>query len=467
MNNTTGSVIPFPTPKPGTVSQDQYKAELQKERSIRAEKAGGKALENLKGWRTNIPKEDRLQMALNMHSNVFERYQLKLEDLKPFAWKDYPDEAGLRRDLSRVRIKSPLSSSNKRLIAHTPGWIRILEYARHALKENGTDLSLEILAGKLSIGTRYHPIQRAKGETNKLRLLLTTIADKASEEAGLLSSYRDISNARIRYLQRYGHEIHMPEIQLTPTRCLADSFEPLDDFGNLFTKTFLKYDSNDWKMALDIFPREYHSLLNFERENVESWQRMNNPNTSLVEDFGDHHSAALCSEIDLFYLPRYFIGFNLWCADSRILTTNSELHDCIKDDVLKRPNDFCIEYLKEHSTQKYAFQESELHLNSCYLVLYPDENLNSVIPYIYRYSEEGSHFAPYEEEPYDGEFFAAEIKKNEAVRGYTLLERLEEDKENVLAELLNTAPKIKSHPYIEWETQKSQSIDNFLNDLLK
>ncbi|SFG68346.1 hypothetical protein [Neptunomonas qingdaonensis] len=467
----TGNVIAFPKQIDFERNQRLEKNEKQSERMAQLHSAGEEAFNNLMDWRKKIPLEDRATLAMNMWG-ILSYYDIKPRTLWSHAWEAYPDKHAFRRDLSRMTQRNPESATSKCFIANTATWIRTLRSVHQYLEASSRGISLESLADKLARGTRFHPLKGSISDQGKLRYLLSAITEKVNEETGLLSTYRKLAESKAEHLRRYYREIgesgfSMDYPDMETIRYFAKQIEltGFERHEELYNKPFKTFSTNDWNLFFSSIDEKEQPVCKHLKWELQTWNRMIEKQTTLVRR---NMEADYSIAFDLYYLPRFFIGYHLHSAVERIVHPNdSELsylfENCIDSKGLCRPDDISLgpDQLKHPSERPDVH-----HFGETYLVLYPDTDLSKIIPYVFYYAEEVSQFFPYEESPFDEDFFCQRFEKGEAAIGKTILETIEESVEEVIQSFRETAPFLNQHPYIAWKGQKEKKLDEHLRALL-
>lgn len=453
------NIVQFPIQDNQRVSIEKHQLEIKEQR----EKNGGEAYEKLKKWRTSIPMKDREMMAHNMESILNEKYYgIKTKNLK---WnKHYASLEAFRCDLSRMRIPEN-EEPGRQLMAHAHPWTNLLELISSYLYSQGKNASLARLADKLTIGTRFHPIQKEQSSSTKFFTILKILGNQVDEEYGLLRIYREIAEQRAKYFSLNMEEIREPYRYwfMRPDymiRTVSDFISEMDfSEHDVFTKKIGDLTQNDWDAIAELAPREYAINLEWRKNEMEEWQRHFTKETTLISspNFADLCQANLWFDINV--LPRWFIGYLSWESRNVFADLSHRLGEIIN-------NQGTVDPLT-------LGHKVDMDSHCAYLVLYPDPGLDQIIPYLFCYSEEGSSFYPLQEEDLDdnesleryGTFFEPK-NIGKATISRSLLARIEDNLYEINESWNSSAKLLKTHPYLEWNQERKKSVDNFINQLL-
>jgi len=446
------NILPFTGRLPASEKRRKYK----EEQKALIEKAGGEALSILLSWRKPIPTEHRTQMAKNMNV-IIENYGVipsKLDWQKDGFYRSVED---FRRDIHRMRLPIP-ATPGRRLIAHTMQWTHLLDLIQDYISTRGKSVSLEYLADKLTRGTRFHPTKNEQNKSDKLFYLLNGWSNELDEKHGLLATYKEIARARAEYFRLNHHGLNLdyePLDTCNSERASDRLISPNDAFNKLFDMEFQDYTPDDWDSLFDVLPddeaEKNHYTLS--RDAVTDWKRTISPEGTL---HFDETSACLWGGSEMKYLPCWFIGYHDY-LDEKMLTETSK--------------SVLTETMREHGTTDPMLlgHKIDWDLAASYLVLYPDPSFNRIIPYEYTFHEEGSDFSPLEQS-YDLEttaYFFQPKGANEATVSRSLLVRIEESLKEIRGTWDLRAPRLESHPYLVWKTERESNIDGEIESMLE
>lgn len=453
-----GDIVDFPTPKkseqlPTSTGTRNSRPELKGPSREELFSQGGEALEQLGAWKSrgipDKPATDRISMARNMDA-ILNELRIKPRDL-PWRSLYNGDREAFNRDLSRMRLPAH-AAPGRRLMAHTSRWIDLLKMISAVCEARGENLTLNGLAERLTRGTRFHPVKRAQSLEEKQLYKLKLWANDVDEKTGLLRTFKHLSALRAEHfrlhLRDYGDDkvdTHiMDAIHLRP----STFFEEIpEDVIPLFGRELGSYSQDDWDCFYQRIPAEcVHQFECYQRD-IKNWRANFEPGTALFADDGDEYLPLdrwIWSDFE--YLPRAYLGRLDW-ERLRLLEYYNE-------------QDFPT------GTQDPLSTGSQDECIACgYLVLYPNPELNRLLPYLLHLDEEGSFFIPLTESVlldvslYD--YFPPD-KSGEQCVSKPLLARVEEEEISILTAWINTARDLKNHPYFGWESNRSDQIDEEL-----
>ena len=442
------------TPFPKNAQSTERKRRQQAEYLDQLRKQGGQAIENLTSWRRSIPTDDRERLAKNMNA-IIDEYRIEPSKLD---WQpDYASVEGFRLDVHRMRLPES-AALGRRLIATPSKWVQLLNYISKYAQEHGESVSLEFLADRLIRGTGFHPTKKEQTKSEKLLYLLGLWASEISEKTGLLSTYKEIAQARAEYYRVHRHEIDARNTDPEPDShylCskLSDEFTShSNESSELFDKQFKYYSADDWKALYQLIPKERRTDYEYIQKEITDWRNTYSLEGTLYSCGMD--APVLCWGNDIRYLPRWFIGYDDGDNENIMTSTNES---------------WLAGIIREQGTVDPISLGQEIDWESgvAYLVLYPDAGLNRIVPHLYRFTSDWSEFDPVEQS-YDLEHrqYFQPRDVNETTVSHTLLRRVEESKEDLYRSWEVTSGHLKSHPYLAWKESQERDVDSEIEAVL-
>ena len=442
---------------PNKVYSRELKRKQLAEQIERSREQGGQAIKSLTSWRRNIPMVDRERLARNMNA-ILEEYRIVPSRLN---WQqDYVTAEEFRRDLHRMRLPET-ASPGRRLIATPAKWSRLLGYVAGYLQANGESISLEFLADRLIRGTRFHPTKKEQTDDEKLLYLLGLWANQLSEKYGLLATYRKIARARAEYHRSYQRAIdsagdwsvYEPNFYSS----LRDDFRELpDEVDELFDKPFLEYSPDDWEALYAVMPEGVENRYRIIQGEIADWKNTYSEEGTLHYTYREFPAGfpVLSWGEAIPFLPHWFLGYV--DVDETNVMTN-------------RPDYWVADLIRQQGTLDPLSLGKEIDWNSCaaYLVLYPDQGMNRVLPWLYCLTEEFSTFAPVDQS-YDleGSKYFQPRDVNVTTVSRTLLRRVEESREEISRSWDTTSCTLESHPYLVWMNERKADLDKEIEAVL-
>ncbi len=276
----------------------------------------------------------------------------------------------------------------------------------------------------------------------------------------MLRTYKEIAAARAEYFNLHMKDIHeaydwfyyRPEVVLEK---VSDSFEsPSDSYTHTFNKQLGDLTPEEWEEISRELPEDYWlGMYRWKRNEIDEWRRnFSKEKTLTYEEIG----ASLFNDLATF--PRWFIGY---VTDQAGISADDEswLSKLVAN---------------QGSGDPLLLGQKVDWPSMCgYLVLYPDTGMHRILPYLFLYHEEGSSFFPINEEDINNDknssfinaFYKPEEKGVQTI-SRSLLARIEESLGEIDTSWDATASDLKSHPYLQWERERNQSIDDHIHALL-
>jgi hypothetical protein len=469
---------------------EQRRAEEAKRRA-KLVKEGGAALKTLIGWRRYIPMEDRIRLAENME-NIFLDYDIKIADLD---WrKEYVSIENLRLDVHRMRLPAD-GPDGRRLVATSNKWVGLLNLVYGDVQGKDEGVSLEFLADKLTRGSRFHPAKKSRTKSEKLFYLLSAWANEIDEKHGVVGTYRKIAAARVEYLRlnlkgmgeindwyeekpaclshtvaddpdlsirQNAPDFHAKLENLTAkygeyyeALLSGDPNPSIQEFPHVFYTKLEYLSDEDWDyLAAELPNDDWKAIYRRKRGEIDDWKKQFVESTTLVNAY---EQAALGDS--LAFLPHWFVGFH---AD--------KLAESTEDD------NWMDERFSNHGTGdplKYS-NGVDWEWHCFYLVLYPNQAMTRLIPYLFYFGEEGTQFSPLGEVDLDDESKGSNVIscfKPEPKGVYSisrsLSDRIQESLEELFDSWDTTASQLKNHPYLKWKRERESSVDEQIQAMLE
>jgi hypothetical protein len=448
-----GKVITFNPPqkpkKDEKPKKDRTPAVNREDRE-RLHKLGGDAFANLTDWRRSIPSDDRLRLAKNM-DRIMREHLIKPTRLN-WGKYNYHDQESFNRDLSRMRMPET-AVPGRRLMAHNTRWIDLLQMLAEECLRSEINVTLEALAERLTRGTRFHPTRKVETRQEKLRYVITLWANEVDEKLGLLKTYKQLAAAKAEYfkihMREYGSESmndwEYKERQEKPSKYFTNVPE---DLRYLFDTPLENYTEENWTEFFAAIPENSIEHFQGRKSRVESWKDNFDPEKTLFGCDFDDDDPSLCWWTDYAYMPRWFIG-PIDYDERRSLSAYPE--KCWGKDTL--------DPLLGGSVENGACNG--------YLVLYPNKELNRMLPYVFMNFEEGSTFEVISENQLDSDFphYFTPASSIVDVVSKNLMARIEESFHEIQQAWTDSAPELINHPYLVWSKGREDQIDRELERL--
>jgi len=275
------------------------------------------------------------------------------------------------------------------------------------------------------------------------------------EKYGLLRTFKDIASARAQYFslnmkdisESYQYFFERPDCM---SKRFSDDFViPDDDMTYLFNKEMGELSSEEWEEIFEYIPDELLFSYQLEKQEIEDWRRHFSQETTLCTG---KNEAILCDDIGIF--PRWFIGYIGDHNDDLLLDSSDWLAKIISNQCAGDPMS--------------SGQQVDWAWNCIYLVLYPDSGLNRIIPYLFMYTEEGSNFFPLNAdiEPMTTSYSIYKPwEEGKKMIGRSLSIRLKESLTEIYESWDSTANILKTHPYLQWQKDQDNLIDDHIKAL--
>lgn len=434
---------------------ERRRAEREKLRA-KLEREGGAALKNLIGWRRYIPMEDRIRLAENMEKILLD-FGIKIADL---GWrKEYESIENFRLNVHRMRLPAN-GPDGRRLVAISNRWVGLLNLIYDDVQRKDEVVSLEFLADQLTRGTRFHPAKKSRTKSEKLFYLLNAWANEIDAEHGIMGIYRKIAAARVEYcrLNLKGIDgindwtVEKPEF-LHDT--VANNLDcTIHQHAPAFEKELGDLNAEDWDFLAEELPEGLWSMHSWRKQEIDDWKRHFVEATTLV----DGSEQAVLGD-SLPFLPRWFIGF-----ESESLAESTEKES------------WMVKLVSNHGTSDPLQYGDKVDWAWCceYLVLYPNQAMSRLIPYLFAFSEEGTRFFPVSELELDDEaedVYAISYFKPEPQGVHSISRSLSDRVLESLGELHDswdsTAGQLENHPYLKWKREREASVDEHIQEMLE